>query len=156
MAWGKVGKGVIMNKILVVDDEKSMQILYADELAEEGYQVITHGGSSGLMDLLNRERPDLVLLDIRLGKENGLDLLQDIRNTFYDLPVILCTAYPTFKQDVRSIAADDYVVKSFDMRELKSKVKRVFEGVKAASARFPEKGDLWHSRRLSPCADTSP
>jgi two-component system response regulator (stage 0 sporulation protein F) len=142
-----------MNKILVVDDEKSMQILYADELTEEGYQVITHGSGTGLMDLIERERPDLVLLDIRLGKDNGLALLQDIRNAFYDLPVILCTAYSTFKQDARSIAANDYVVKSFDMRELKSKVKRVFEGLKSTSARFPEKGDLWNARSLSPCAD---
>jgi len=144
-----------MNKILVVDDEKSMQILYMDELTEEGYQVITHGGGSGLMNLVARERPDLVLLDIRLGQENGLDLLQEIRNTFYDLPVILCTAYSTFKQDVRSIAADDYVVKSFDMRELKAKVKRVFEGRKATPCHFPEDGNLFKLRSLSPCMTTS-
>jgi DNA-binding response OmpR family regulator len=145
-----------MNKILVVDDEKSMRILYADELTEEGYQVITHGSSTGLMDLLDHERPDLVLLDIRLGGENGLDLLQDIRNAFYDLPVILCTAYSTFKQDVRSIAADDYVVKSHDMRELKSKVKRVFEGLGSATAQSPEKGDLLSLHSLSPCEHPSP
>jgi DNA-binding response OmpR family regulator len=144
-----------MNKILVVDDEKSMQILYADELAEEGYQVITHGSGRGLMDLLDRERPDLVLLDVRLGKEDGLDLLQDIRNAFYDLPVILCTAYSTFKEDVRSISADDYVVKSYDLRELKSKVKRVFEGLSVAPARSPEKGNLVSLHNLSPCANTS-
>jgi len=132
-----------------------MQILYVDELTEEGYQVITHGGSSGLMNLVARERPDLVLLDIRLGHDNGLDLLQEIRNTFYDLPVILCTAYSTFKQDVRSIAADDYVVKSFDMRELKAKVKRVFEGRKATSSHFPEERNLFKLRSLSPCMTTS-
>jgi DNA-binding response OmpR family regulator len=156
MARGKGGKGVVMNKILVVDDEKSMQILYTDELTEEGYQVITHGGSSGLMDLLMQERPDLVLLDIRLGDDNGLDLLQDIRNTFYDLPVILCTAYETFKHDVRSIAADEYVVKSFDMRDLKLKVRKVFEGLRPASAELTEKGDLLSLRSLSPFAHTSP
>jgi len=143
-----------MNKILVVDDEKSMRILYADELAEEGYHVITHGGGNGLMDLLDRERPDLVLLDIRLGGEKGLDLLQDIRKTFYDLPVILCTAYPAFEQDVRSIAADDYVVKSFDMREIKSKVKRLLKGFNCASARFSRKGDLLKWGSPFPCANT--
>jgi len=143
-----------MNKILVVDDEKSMRILYADELAEEGYHVITHGGRTGLMELLDREMPDLVLLDIRLGGENGLDLLQDIRNTFYDLPVILITAYPTFEQDARSIAADDYVVKSFDMWELKSKVKKLFKGLNCASARFPKKGDLLKWGSPSPWANT--
>jgi len=50
------------------------------------------------------------------------DLLQDIRNRFYDLPVVLCTAYDTFKEDMKSIAADYYVIKSFDLSELKSKI----------------------------------
>jgi DNA-binding response OmpR family regulator len=106
------------------------------------------------MDLLARERPDLVLLDIRLGNENGLDLLQDIRNVFYDLPVILCTAYSTFKQDARSIAADDYVVKSYDLRELKFKVKRIFEGLMAVSPRSPEKANLLNLHSLSPLVNT--
>jgi DNA-binding response OmpR family regulator len=145
-----------MNKILVVDDEKSMQILYADELAEEGYQVITHGQGTGLMDLIDRERPDLVLLDVRLGKENGLDLLQDIRNAFYDLPVILCTAYSTFSQDERSIAADDYVVKSYDLRELKSKVKRIFEALSSASTLPPEREGILDLRDLSRWEQRSP
>ena len=45
-------------------------------------------------------------MDIRLGAHNGLDLLQGIRNTFYGLPIVLCSAYPAFKQDMKSIAAD--------------------------------------------------
>ena len=53
---------------------------------------------------------------------NGPDLLQDIRNEFYNLPVVLCTAYDTFKEDMKSIAADFYVIKSFDLTELKSKI----------------------------------
>ena len=62
---------------------------------------------------------------------NGLDLLQEIRNKFYDLPVILCTAYDTFKEDIKSIAADFYVIKSFDLAELKKKI------VKALEAHIP-------------------
>jgi len=67
------------------------------------------------------------VLDIKLGENDGLDLLQDIRNTYYDLPVVMCTAYPDFKYDLKSIAADYYVVKSSDLRELKEKVKMAFE-----------------------------
>ena len=58
---------------------------------------------------------------------NGLDLLQDIRNKFYDLPIILCSAYDTFKDDMKSIAADHYVVKSFDLSELKGRIKEALE-----------------------------
>jgi DNA-binding response OmpR family regulator len=116
-----------MNKILVVDDEKPIRILYEEELTEEGYEVITKGDGTGLLHFIEEGRFDLVILDIRLPRHDGLDLLQDIRNTFYDLPVILCTAYPSFKHDLRSIAADHYVVKGSDMRELKLKVKMALE-----------------------------
>ncbi len=126
-----------MNRILIVDDEKSIQLLFADELTEEGYEVITTGDGSGLMGLIEKKRPDLVVLDIKLGTNDGLDLLQDIRNTYYDLPVVMCTAYPDFKYDLKSIAADYYVVKSSDLRELKEKVKMAFES-----------GEQFHSRTM--------
>ena len=117
-----------MNKILIVDDEEAIQIVYAEELTEEGYEVIATGDGSRLLELIEQERPDLIVLDIRLGEYDGLDLLQDIRNTYYNLPVILCTAYSTFKYDPKSIAADYYVSKSSDLKELKLKIKMVLEG----------------------------
>jgi len=116
-----------MNKILIVDDDEPIQILYADELTEEGYDVITTGDGVGLLGLIEEAQPDLVVLDIRLGETNGLDLLQDIRNTYYELPVILCSAYSAFKYDLKSIAADYFVVKSSDFSELKVKIKMALE-----------------------------
>ena len=117
-----------MHKILVVDNEEAIQILYADELTEEGYEVITSGDGSKVMDLIEQRRPDLIVLAVRLGKCDGLDLLQDIRNTYYNLPVVLCSAYPHFRYDPRSIAADYYVVKSSDLMELKLRIKMALEG----------------------------
>ena len=117
-----------MEKILVVDDEESIRMLYADELIEEGYEVISIGEGSQVMELIEKEGTDLIILDIRLGKHDGLTILQDIRNTYYDMPVILCTAYPDFKSDLKSIAADYYVVKSSNLEELKVKVRRALEG----------------------------
>ena len=64
------------------------------------------------MKAIRKERPDLIVMDIRLGRDNGLDLLQDLKNTRPNLPVILCTAYQTFEHDMKSIAADYYVTKS--------------------------------------------
>jgi len=117
-----------MNKILIVDDEEAIQMLYSEELTEEGYDVVTSGQVTRLMELITQKRPDLIVLDIKLGKYDGLDLLQDIRNTWNNLPIILCTAYPSFKYDLKSIAADYYVVKSSDLRELKLKMKMALEG----------------------------
>ena len=119
-----------MNRIIIVDDEKPIRILYSDELTEEGYEVITVGNGSGLLELIEQKRPDLVVLDVKLGDYNGLDLLQDIRNTYYDLPVILCTAYPVFRYDLKSIAADYYVVKSLNLNDLKIKIKMALEGTR--------------------------
>lgn len=116
-----------MNKILIVDDDVPIQILYADELTEEGYEVIATGDGLGLLGLIEGAQPDLVVLDVRLGEINGLDLLQDIRNNYYELPVILCTAYSAFKYDLKSIAADYFVVKSSDLSELKVKIKMALE-----------------------------
>jgi len=67
-------------------------------------------------------------LDIKMAEHDGLDLLQDIRKDFYNIPVILCSAYSSFKGDLKSIAADYYVVKSADLSELKQKVKKALEG----------------------------
>jgi len=117
-----------MDRILILDDEAAILLLYEEELTAEGYQVITCNDASQLMPLLHKTKPDLVLLDIMLGNYSGLDLLQDIRNTYYDLPVILCSSYPAFKEDMKSIAADYYVVKGSNLSELKTKIKMALEG----------------------------
>ena len=117
-----------MNKILVLDNDESIQMFYAYEFLEEGYEVVTSGDVFRLMKLIEIESPDLIVMAIKLGKYNGLDLLQDIRNKYYNLPVILCTADPSFKYDLRSIAADYFEVKSSNLKELKFKIKMAMEG----------------------------
>jgi DNA-binding response OmpR family regulator len=116
-----------MNKILVIDGDEAIRLLYADVLTEEGYEVITSGDGSQVIELIEQKRPDLILMEAVLGQYDGLDLLQDIRNAFYRMPVILCTAYSHFRYDVRSIAADHYVVKSSDLTELKVRIKMAME-----------------------------
>ena len=119
--------GDIMAKILIVDDEEHIRYLYSEELSDSGYDVITAESGYLLMEKIEEEKPDLVVLDIKMVDYNGLDLLQDIRNRFYDLPVVLCTAYDTFKEDMKSISADYYVIKSFDLTELKNKIALALE-----------------------------
>jgi two-component SAPR family response regulator len=71
--------------------------------------------------------PDLILLDIKLKNESGLDLLQRIVKERHNLPVILCTAYSCYKDDFSAWLADGYVVKSSDLTELKHEIRRVLE-----------------------------
>jgi len=117
-----------MKKILIVDDEEVIRMLYGEELEDEGYDVITTGSGHGLVELIGREEPDLIILDIKMAEHDGLDLLQDVRKEFYNIPVILCSAYSSYKGDLKSIAADYYVVKSADLAELKQKIKMALEG----------------------------
>jgi len=110
-------------KILVVDDEKHIRMLYQEELEGEGYQVVVSDGEDDILPLLEKVAPDVVVLDIKLGgNRSGLDLLQEIRGKDQAIPVILSTAYDSFQHDLKSIAADYYVVKSVDLGELKTKV----------------------------------
>ena len=112
-----------MARILVVDDEEYVRRFYAEELSEEGHEVNTVSTGYELLRKIRNFQPDVVVLDIMLVDYDGLELLQDIRNRHYDLPVILSSAYDSYKYDKRSIAADYYVIKSFDLSELKRKIK---------------------------------
>jgi DNA-binding response OmpR family regulator len=135
-----------MNKILVLDDNASIRMLYAEELTEAGYEVITSDNASELMELLERESPDAIVLDIKLADRNGLDLLQDVRTRYHDLAVILCTAYPWFKDDLRSLAADYYVLKSSNVEELKQSVQMALR----TGRKFPERTTLRETQQRSP------
>ena len=116
-----------MPKIMIVDDEASIRMLYREEFEDEEYEVVEAEDGEGLVERIGTEKPDVIVLDIKMAAYDGLDLLQDIRNKFYNLPVVLCTAYDTFKEDMKSIAADFYVIKSFDLTELKSKISMALE-----------------------------
>lgn len=114
-----------MAKILVVDDEESIRLLFSMELAEDGHQVITAASATEAVGVLERESCDLVVLDIKLKNESGLDLLQKIVKERHEMPVILCSAFSCYKDDFSTWLADGYVVKSSDPAELKDEIKRV-------------------------------
>ena len=116
-----------MDRILVVDDEEHIRDLYSLELSSDGYDVETAASGYNLLKDIELLRPDVIILDIRLANHDGLDLLLEIRKRHADLPIILCSAYDSFRDDARAIAADAYVVKSFDLSELKMKIQRVIE-----------------------------
>jgi DNA-binding response OmpR family regulator len=116
-----------MPKLLVVDDEPDIRHLYAAELEDDGYQVETAGTGTEAAGLLKEHQFDLVVLDIQMRGESGLQVLQKIVQEKADLPVILCTAFSCYKEDFSSWLADAYVVKSSDLTELKKEIRRLLE-----------------------------
>jgi len=114
-----------MARLLVIDDEGDIRHLYAAELEDDGHQVCTAGNSNEALELLRSSEFDLVILDIQLEHESGLELLQKIARERGQLPVILCTAFTSYRDDFSSWLADAYVVKSSNLDELKDQVRQV-------------------------------
>ncbi len=114
----------VKKKILVVDDEDSIQLLYREELEDEGYEVISAMNGEEALKKFDESPPDLVVLDINMPGIDGIEVLRQMKQAKPGVPVILSSAYPEYKQDLASWASDDYIVKSFDMSELKASIKR--------------------------------
>ena len=73
-----------MARILLVDDEQHIRRLYTEELSEEGHEVFTAASGHNLLKRIDSLQPEAVVLDIRLVDYDGLELLQEIRNLYYD------------------------------------------------------------------------
>lgn len=111
--------------IMVVDDEDHILKLYQKELTEEGYQVKTATSGEEALQMAKTESPDLVVLDIRLQDQNGLEILGGLRKVQEGTPIILNSAYSIYKNDFQSWLADAYLVKSSNLDELKKKIKEL-------------------------------
>lgn len=112
-------------RLLLVEDDENQRRLYAQELAEEGYDVIEAGSGEAALAKVNEERPDLVILDISMPGMSGIEVLGKVLGQDRQIPVIINTAYSSYKDNFMSWAADAYLVKSSDLAELKDTVKRV-------------------------------
>ncbi len=116
-----------MHRILVVDDDHNVRLVYREMLNEAGYEVLEAESGRETIETLNREPIDLVVLDIKLRSESGLDVLQKITKQFPEIPVILCSAYASFQDDYTSWLAESYIIKSTDLEELSREVDRVLQ-----------------------------
>ncbi|MBF0523604.1 MAG: response regulator [Deltaproteobacteria bacterium] len=111
-------------KILVVDDEEGINILYKEELEDEGYEVLIARNGQEAVDFFTSTPLDLIVMDIKMPVMNGIEALRQIKELKPDFPVILCSAYGVYKQDFRSWACDEYVIKSSDLTELKEAIRK--------------------------------
>lgn len=114
-----------MARILVVDDEPNIRMIYSTTLRHNGHEVVEVASDQEALAALRQQPFDLVILDIKLGPESGLTLLQRLATTHPHLPVILLTAYASFQDDFTTWLAERYLVKSADLDLFLDEVEQV-------------------------------
>ncbi len=117
-------------RILVIDDEPDMLENCQLMLAREGYAIHTLADSRKLATALETADPDLVLTDLMIPGKNGIEVVQELKQTHTDVPVVVMTAYATVETAVQAMkeGAADYIVKPFSREQLLLLVQRVLKG----------------------------
>ena len=122
-----------MEKVLCIDDDLSLLRLYQEELVEEGYKVVlAKDGREGLAKF-EKEKPQVVIMDIRMPVMDGIEALTHLLGKDRQVPVILNTAYPQYRENFMTWGAEAYVIKSSDLTELKQKIREVLDRRKKSS-----------------------
>jgi CheY-like chemotaxis protein len=121
----------VKKKILVVEDEEGLRLLYKEELEAEGYEVLTAQNGKEALQQLVEGKPDLIVLDIVMPVMDGMEALGRIVGKDRKIPIILNTSYSGYQQNFMSWVADAYVTKSADLSELKNKIRELLEKRKA-------------------------
>jgi DNA-binding response OmpR family regulator len=142
---GLRGSGDRQVSILVVEDDPALQRMILNYFMENGIRTLVASGRREMVHQLANNEVNLVVLDLRLGQEDGLDLLREVRSSS-DVPVIIITGHR--RDDVDRVVglelgADDYLTKPFNLRELLARVRAVlrrFDIGRVAPARDPERG----------------
>ncbi len=120
-------------KILIVDDEENIRFLYEQELIDEGYETLLARDGKECLEKVKQGSPDLIILDIRMPRMDGLEAIGKIIEIDKNIPIIINSAYSTYKDDFMSWAADAYVVKSYDLDSLKTAIKDVLQKKRQSS-----------------------
>lgn len=114
-----------MKKILLVEDEKTLCLLYEEELSKEGFGVTSVHTADAALAELKKTDFDLIVTDIRMPGKNGIELITEIMGLRKDVPIIINSAYQSYKEDFMTWAADAYIVKTSSLEELKLKIKEL-------------------------------
>ncbi len=142
--------GDVGAQILVVDDEENICRMVSRYLKREGFKVlVAHDGEKAL-NMVSQERPDLLLLDIRMPGISGMDVLRRVKDMNEDMPVIMMTAYSCVNQAVEALktGAHDYLTKPFDLNEIIRVIRRALterelrQQIKHLSSQIQGKGAL--------------
>lgn len=116
-----------MKTILVVDDNPLHQLWVKEELSHEGYHVITTSSGREALSLAREDKPDLVVLDIRIPDMDGLYLLARFTGSYPRLPVVIHTGYAGYRDNYMTWSAEAYILKSGNADRLKHEIAAVFQ-----------------------------
>ena len=124
-----------MNTILIIDDDKELTELLDEFLSEHKYKTQVYHNPLKAIKTLEKQTPDLILLDIMMSEMDGFQVLRKIRETL-DLPVIMLTAKGEFSDKVvgLELGADDYLAKPFEPRELLARIQSILRRVYSQNA----------------------
>lgn len=125
------------NKILIVDDEEHYLRLMEFNLKTEGYRVVKAKNGLEALDAVAMQKPDLVLLDIRMSEIDGFTTCERIRE-FTNIPIIMVTAIGREKDRIRGLdtGADDYITKPFSINELLARVRSALRRTQSSEITF--------------------
>jgi len=114
-----------MSRLLIIDDEDHIRKLYKDYFTREGHQVVAVASGHEALEAAAGQKFDLAILDIELEETSGLEVLKDFKERHPELPIILNSAYSTYKSDFHTWIADAYIVKSSDLQPLRNKIREM-------------------------------
>jgi DNA-binding NtrC family response regulator len=118
------------SSILVVDDEEALRTVLSSELENEGYTVAAAGDGDEAITTLRDRTFDLVLLDIKMPRVDGFEVLRFIKDRFPSTRVIMLTGFADLKNAIESkkLGAEDFVSKPYDLVDLLTTIERVLSG----------------------------
>jgi len=115
------------SSVLVVDDEDSLRTVLSNELSNEGYEVRNAADGDAAISELQKNQYDLVLLDIKMPRMNGFEVLKFIKEGHPKTKVVMLTGFADLKNAIESkkLGADDFVSKPYDLVDLLTTIERV-------------------------------
>lgn len=116
-----------MPRVLLVEDDPNECLLYAEQLRGDGYDVLVANDGPQAISMAASKAPDVVVMDVSMPGMDGIDAMGRMLARNNKLPIILNTAYASYKDDFRAWSADAYVVKSSDLSELRETIRRVLQ-----------------------------
>lgn len=131
-----------MNKIFIVEDDENIRNVISYGLTSQSFSPICFESGEGLFEAIKEHSPSLIILDIMMPGESGLDILKKIKLTYNDIAVILLTAKNSEIDKITGLdlGADDYISKPFSILELISRIRAILRRFDKTSTTFTAQG----------------